>query len=182
MSSKHRQAMAIKQDTYAKPQTCRYFSWKWCCEYFSRIELLCPDWLAPNVITLTGLVVFLSVFVVAILAGYDHQSHVLEPWAAVALLCATAFYQLTDGVDGPHARRLGCSSPLGDYLDNTCDSVFVCLLGATLIMALRVSLGSSLALFCITLAGWSAVSSTWCTMQSGADGGTAILNHIVNCD
>jgi len=88
-----------------------------------------PFWLAPNLITITGLAVNIITSLVLIYLNPDGKQETPR-WAA--LLCAVGIfiYQTLDAIDGKQARRTGTSSPLGELFDHGCDSlstVFVAL-------------------------------------------------------
>jgi len=88
-----------------------------------------PIWLAPNLITITGLAVNIITSLVLIYVNPDGKQETPR-WAA--LLCAMGIfiYQTLDAIDGKQARRTGTSSPLGELFDHGCDSlstVFVAL-------------------------------------------------------
>jgi len=88
-----------------------------------------PLWLAPNLITITGL--FVNIVTSLILVYYSPDGKQEAPSFA-PLLCALGIfiYQTLDAIDGKQARRTGSSSPLGELFDHGCDSlstVFVAL-------------------------------------------------------
>ena len=49
----------------------------------------------------------------------------LPRWLMALAALAELFFQTMDAVDGKHARRLGTSSPLGDFLDHVMDAVSI---------------------------------------------------------
>ncbi|CAH0488746.1 unnamed protein product [Peronospora farinosa] len=107
------------------------------------VELL-PLWLAPNLITLIGLILVggthtLFVFLCPLLKGD-------APWWAMAVAAAALFaYQTLDNLDGKQARRTNSSSPLGLLFDHGCD-------------ALNVSVGT------MTMASILQMGATWKTL------------------
>ncbi|RLN91572.1 hypothetical protein BBJ28_00013050 [Nothophytophthora sp. Chile5] len=103
------------------------------------VELL-PLWLAPNLITLIGL----------LLVGGSHTMFVsycpfLEgdaPWWAFVLAAAALFaYQTLDNLDGKQARRTDSSSPLGLLFDHGCDALNVSV--GTMTMSSILQLGTT---------------------------------------
>ncbi|KPA73429.1 putative aminoalcohol phosphotransferase [Leptomonas pyrrhocoris] len=131
-----------------------------------------PVWLAPNVITVTALV--LVSITHALLAYYMPKLTVKEtnyldrdesrrtglpfakeflppPPAYVLVLAAVALflYQLLDNLDGHQARRTGTSSPLGLLMDHGCDAVN-CVIGGLSVAAV-VSAGPCWKTWTITL-------------------------------
>ncbi|XP_037825273.1 cholinephosphotransferase 1 isoform X2 [Lucilia sericata] len=81
-----------------------------------------PLWLAPNLITIVGLVV--NIVTTLILVAYSPEGTSAPPrWTC--LLCAFGLfvYQSLDSIDGKQARRTNTSSPLGELFDHGCDSI-----------------------------------------------------------
>uniref|UniRef100_A0A1A9WIS2 diacylglycerol cholinephosphotransferase n=1 Tax=Glossina brevipalpis TaxID=37001 RepID=A0A1A9WIS2_9MUSC len=81
-----------------------------------------PLWLAPNLITIVGLIV--NVVTTLILVGYS-PGGITPPPRWTCLLCAFGLfvYQSLDSIDGKQARRTNTSSPLGELFDHGCDSI-----------------------------------------------------------
>ncbi|KMY93515.1 cholinephosphotransferase 1 isoform X1 [Drosophila simulans] len=81
-----------------------------------------PLWLAPNLITIVGLI--LNVVTTLILICYSPNG-VEAPPRWTCLLCALGLfiYQSLDSIDGKQARRTNTSSPLGELFDHGCDSI-----------------------------------------------------------
>ncbi|CAI5455643.1 unnamed protein product [Caenorhabditis angaria] len=128
---------------------------------------LCPMWIAPNLITLIGLII--NLITVLILSSFSYSATEPAPWwAYVQAALGLFFYQTLDAIDGKQARRTGSSSPLGELFDHGCDSmtqVFVTLnicyamsLGSVSNGVLAVSVISVIMFYC---AHWS----TYCTGQ-----------------
>lgn len=92
-----------------------------------------PRWLAPNVITVTALV--LVIVTHTIIAYYlpnmepQGDSAEVPGWIFISAAVGLLLYQLLDNIDGHQARRLGVSSPLGLLMDHGCDA-FNCVVGA----------------------------------------------------
>jgi phosphatidylglycerophosphate synthase len=81
-----------------------------------------PLWLAPNLITLIGLIV--NLITVLILSHYCYTATEIAPWwAYVQAALGLIAYQTLDATDGKQARRTGTSSPLGELFDHGCDSM-----------------------------------------------------------
>uniref|UniRef100_A0AC35TGZ1 Choline/ethanolaminephosphotransferase 1-like n=1 Tax=Rhabditophanes sp. KR3021 TaxID=114890 RepID=A0AC35TGZ1_9BILA len=132
--------------------------WTWLIEYF-------PLSLAPNTITLVGLII--NLITVSILSYFCYTATEEAPWWAYFLAAAGLFiYQTLDALDGKQARRTNSSSPLGELFDHGCDSmtqVFVTLnicyalqLGDVPHMVIIINIGS-VALF------YAAHWATYCT-------------------
>ncbi|KAM3175658.1 hypothetical protein ACTXT7_008098 [Hymenolepis weldensis] len=81
-----------------------------------------PKRIAPNTLTLTGLI--LNTLSVLILLYYspDLKSNV-PSWALVLAAVCIFIYQTLDALDGKHARETNTASPLGELFDHGCDAV-----------------------------------------------------------
>ncbi|XP_052124784.1 cholinephosphotransferase 1 isoform X5 [Frankliniella occidentalis] len=81
-----------------------------------------PIWLAPNLITLSGLIINIVTTLILIYYSPDAKSDAPR-WAF--FLCGVGLfaYQSLDAIDGKQARRTGTSSPLGELFDHGCDSI-----------------------------------------------------------
>ncbi|XP_044593838.1 cholinephosphotransferase 1 isoform X6 [Cotesia glomerata] len=81
-----------------------------------------PLWLAPNLITIVGLVINIATTLILVYYSPDAKA---EPPRWACFLCALGLfiYQSLDSIDGKQARRTGSSSPLGELFDHGCDSV-----------------------------------------------------------
>lgn len=88
-----------------------------------------PMWLAPNLITVTGLLVNIAASLLLFI--YSPDAHQSFPVHISLIVAVTIFiYQTLDGTDGKQARRTQSASPLGELFDHGCDSlstVFVAL-------------------------------------------------------
>ena len=117
---------------------------------YGRLVYLLPDWLAPNAVTIIGLLVNIVAFL--FIAYYDPYLEGTAPgWVYFYAAFANTFYQVFDCLDGKQARRLGASSPLGQIFDHGCDSfnlslIIITLMSATGLGVTRVS--STLFLIC----------------------------------
>ncbi|GKY99390.1 hypothetical protein MPSEU_000893700 [Mayamaea pseudoterrestris] len=93
-----------------------------CC-----VDHLIPRWMAPNLITLIGLLFMISSYVImwyyaaTLLLSEDEVSppRWVFLWNAICIF----LYQTLDNIDGKQARRTGSSSPLGLLFDHGCDAV-----------------------------------------------------------
>ncbi|CAI5452979.1 unnamed protein product [Caenorhabditis angaria] len=136
-------------------------------EFWNRVVEYYPLWVAPNLLTLVGLIINLTT--VLILSFYCPTATETAPsWAYFTAALGLFIYQTLDATDGKQARRIGASSPLGELFDHGCDSasqVFV-----TLNVCYALQLGSvkcgvfvtcliSVSLF------YTAHWSTYCTGQ-----------------
>ncbi|XP_015121616.1 choline/ethanolaminephosphotransferase 1 isoform X4 [Diachasma alloeum] len=81
-----------------------------------------PLWLAPNLITVVGLII--NIATTLILVYYSPDAKAEAPrWACFLCALGLFIYQSLDSIDGKQARRTGTSSPLGELFDHGCDSV-----------------------------------------------------------
>ncbi len=102
-----------------------------------------PAWVRPNTITAAGAVFMLAslVFVRTALAG--------NRWGCLGAALCTLAYFACDNLDGPHARRTGQTSHLGEFLDHWLDSFN----GAVIAMGTALCLGVHGPLLLIYVAG-----------------------------
>lgn len=81
-----------------------------------------PLWLAPNLITILGLIV--NIVTTLILVYYSPDARIEAPrWACFLCAFGLFVYQSLDAIDGKQARRTGTSTPLGELFDHGCDSI-----------------------------------------------------------
>ncbi|XP_016843699.1 choline/ethanolaminephosphotransferase 1 isoform X8 [Nasonia vitripennis] len=81
-----------------------------------------PIWLAPNLITVLGLIV--NIVTTLVLVWYSPDAKAEPPrWACFLCAVGLFFYQSLDAIDGKQARRTGTSTPLGELFDHGCDSI-----------------------------------------------------------
>jgi ethanolaminephosphotransferase len=89
---------------------------QWCNDTFI------PAWMAPNMITLIGLIVSTTAAAVTV---YVHPS--LAPgtprWVGIMSGISLFAYQTLDSMDGKQARKTGSSSALGMLFDHGCDAI-----------------------------------------------------------
>ncbi|KAJ8101878.1 CDP-alcohol phosphatidyltransferase-domain-containing protein [Lipomyces tetrasporus] len=89
--------------------------WNFCAE-------LMPLWLAPNVITLIGLM-FIYVNVLCIVIYVPDLVGPGPSWLYFSFAAGLWLYSTMDNIDGKQARRTGSSSPLGELFDHGIDSL-----------------------------------------------------------
>uniref|UniRef100_A0A914VNL3 diacylglycerol cholinephosphotransferase n=1 Tax=Plectus sambesii TaxID=2011161 RepID=A0A914VNL3_9BILA len=98
-------------------------------KFWDAVVQLYPLWLAPNLITLVGLIINLAT--VIILSFFSLDAKQAAPgWAYLLAAVGLFMYQTLDATDGKQARRTNSASPLGELFDHGCDSlaqVFVCM-------------------------------------------------------
>ncbi|PZC79060.1 hypothetical protein B5X24_HaOG216875 [Helicoverpa armigera] len=90
----------------------------WWCWLVSKT----PLWLAPNLITILGLIV--NIVTTLILVWFSPDARQEPPrWACALCALGVFIYQSLDAIDGKQARRTGSQSPLGELFDHGCDSI-----------------------------------------------------------
>eukprot|EP00164_Ancoracysta_twista_P001454 GFYU01001894.1.p1 GENE.GFYU01001894.1~~GFYU01001894.1.p1 ORF type:complete len:399 (-),score=101.14 GFYU01001894.1:39-1133(-) len=94
------------------------------------VELL-PMWLAPNLVTLIGLLCVISSYAV-IMVHAPTLTEACPSWVYFFCAFAQFAYQTLDAIDGKQARRTGASSPLGQLFDHGCDAFGCTFTGAVI--------------------------------------------------
>lgn len=90
--------------------------------FWYKVAYAFPAWFAPNLITLTGLLVNISAAVLVMM--YDPYLLGNAPgWVYINAAICLQVYAVLDAADGKQARRLSASSPLGQIFDHGCDAV-----------------------------------------------------------
>ncbi|KAF7723078.1 hypothetical protein EC973_002362 [Apophysomyces ossiformis] len=113
--------------------------------YWNALVKIFPLWVAPNMITLLGLICIL--FNVATLFYYSTELGPCPNWVYYTFGIGLFTYQSLDAIDGKQARRTGASGPLGELFDHGCD-------------ALNTTLG------CLTWASATYLGQSWWTVVS----------------
>jgi ethanolaminephosphotransferase len=89
--------------------------------FWTWLETLVPYWIAPNVLTLAGLLC--NYFAFLLLLFYSPTMTEFAPaWAHYLVAFLLFAYQTLDNIDGKHARRTKNGSVLGEIFDHGCDS------------------------------------------------------------
>jgi phosphatidylglycerophosphate synthase len=113
--------------------------WKW-------LVLRIPETWAPNAMTLAGLLI--NIFTSAILMFYSPDGKG-EPPSWSYFLCALGLfiYQTLDAIDGKQARRINCSSPLGELFDHGCDALSIVFVIVSTCIAMQIGINPHLMFF-----------------------------------
>jgi ethanolaminephosphotransferase len=82
-----------------------------------------PSWIAPNLLTLLGLVCNIISFFLAVIYLPDNPNP--PRWVYLACAFLIFSYMILDNCDGKQAVRTGNCSPLGELLDHGCDSQII---------------------------------------------------------
>uniref|UniRef100_A0A8C5BS29 Cholinephosphotransferase 1 n=1 Tax=Gadus morhua TaxID=8049 RepID=A0A8C5BS29_GADMO len=89
--------------------------WNWLVEQI-------PTWIAPNTLTIVGLMV--NIVTTMVLVYYCPSAREEAPaWAFILSALGLFIYQSLDAIDGKQARRTNSSSALGELFDHGCDAV-----------------------------------------------------------
>ena len=129
----------IKQYEYKSPPLFILFERLFLDKFWAALPgTVYPPWLAPNVITLAGLVC-----IIVAIALVLHHSPALDgaapTWVYAAVGVLIFLYQTLDGSDGKQARATGTGSALGELFDHGVDSITVVLIAVCVQDAARVS-------------------------------------------
>lgn len=126
---------------------------------------LFPLWVAPNLITLTGLC-FILLNVATIEYFIPDLVGPGPPWLYFSFSLGLFLYQTFDNVDGKQARRTGSSSPLGELFDHGIDSLN-CTLGG-IVMCAALGLGSTVnGAIVVIISSWPMYFSSWEQYHTG---------------
>ncbi|KAI0706168.1 Choline/ethanolaminephosphotransferase [Cytidiella melzeri] len=92
--------------------------WNW-------LVTLWPTWVAPNVITMSGLAMVAINFVTLLYydPAYQGGAHGPPHWLYFTWAAGLFIYQSFDAIDGKQARRTGMAGPLGEMFDHGCDAI-----------------------------------------------------------
>jgi len=130
-----------------------------------------PEWIAPNLITLTGFITSLIPFSITFIVYGTHLNNEdpalskLPNWLyGLTALCYFA-YRMLDEMDGKQARRTGNSSPLGMLFDHGIDAYTI---GIQVLMMAKLTQMGNLGLFFVF---GSCMDFYVCTLQEYYQGG-----------
>lgn len=133
--------------------------------YWNYATTLFPLWMAPNLITLTGLG-FILINVATIEYYMPDLVGPAPAWVYYSLAAGLFLYQTFDNVDGKQARRTGSSSPLGELFDHGIDSLN-CTLGG-IVMCAALAFGSTFkGAVVIVISSWPMFFSSWEQFHTG---------------
>ena len=95
-----------------------------------------PVWVHPNVLTLVGSLSLLPAFFLYAYYSWSMESEdvPLSVWMLAVL--GIFLFQTLDNLDGKQARRLGLSSPIGDWFDHSLDILSLYLLISQVVTAI----------------------------------------------
>jgi ethanolaminephosphotransferase len=96
------------------------FLYNWCLSAWAQflVDTVTPEWLAPNTITLLGLLATLFATAVAFVHAPDLGAKDMPAWVALLLALCMFAYSTLDNMDGKQARKTKSSSALGLLFDH----------------------------------------------------------------
>lgn len=100
-------------------------------------ENIFPRWLAPNLVTLTGLFALVVTYIVTAIYLPEFGADIPR-WLYFLAGAAVVFYLNMDSLDGKQARRTKTSSPLGQLFDHGCDALAVHFILVNLVSTLQL--------------------------------------------
>jgi len=104
--------------------------WRWLVE-------LVPRWVAPNTITIVGLII--NIVTSLLLMVYCPSATEVSPrWVYLLNAIGLFVYQSLDAIDGKQARRTGSASPLGELFDHGCDSISTVVVSIAVCICMRL--------------------------------------------
>lgn len=130
------------------------------------VEHWTPTWLAPNVITLSGIICtsFAMVLTLTFNPNLDENA---PKWLHLVTALSIFIYQTLDNMDGKQARRTGSSSPLGMLFDHSCDAINAAVISIT--MASAFATGWTTKIFLCLFSGYVAFYfQTWEEFYTGS--------------
>ncbi len=134
--------------------------------YWNWAVTLLPLWMAPNLVTLTGLAFMVGALAIVIVLIPD----LVGPgpsWAYFAFAAAMWLYSTLDSIDGKQARRTGSSSPLGELFDHGCDALNCSVGGLVQIASMGLGASPPYAQLIMTLTFWGFYLPTWEEYHTG---------------
>ena len=92
--------------------------------YWNYMVTLVPMWMAPNLLTFLGWLLFMSSSLL-ILYHDVTLKHDIPSWVFYYAALSLWLYSTLDAIDGKQARRTQSSSALGQLFDHGCDAFCV---------------------------------------------------------
>ncbi|KAF6203595.1 hypothetical protein GE061_001927 [Apolygus lucorum] len=90
--------------------------------FWNNVVLLCPRWMAPNLLTFLGFMLTLSAALLLSFYDWHFYADSIPPWVFLVVPVLIFVGYTLDGIDGKQARNTGTSSPLGELFDHGLDS------------------------------------------------------------
>ncbi|XP_068125547.1 choline/ethanolaminephosphotransferase 1 [Hyperolius riggenbachi] len=125
-----------------------------------------PAWIAPNLITIIGLII--NVFTTVVLACYCPTATEQAPtWTYISCAVGLFIYQSLDAIDGKQARRTNSSTPLGELFDHGCDSLSTVFVVLGTCIAVQLGTHPDWMFFCCFAGMFMFYCAHWQTYVSG---------------
>ncbi|XP_068611096.1 cholinephosphotransferase 1-like [Brachionichthys hirsutus] len=133
--------------------------WSWLFEYV-------PPWIAPNVLTVFGLLINLTCTVVLVYFC-PTATEEAPPWALIMSAVGLLMYQCLDSFDGKQCRKLDQDSPLEEFYDHGCDAVSTVCVSVGACIACGIGLHPNWMFLCSFIAMFLYFCSHWQAYVSG---------------
>lgn len=118
--------------------------------FWYKVAYSFPTWFAPNLITLTGLVI--NIIAAMLIALHDPMMLGEAPgWIYINAAICLQIYAIFDAADGKQARRLNASSPLGQIFDHGCDAVNLIFIIVSSISGVGLGMGKTTVCIIVTM-------------------------------
>lgn len=125
-----------------------------------------PAWIAPNLITIIGLII--NIFTTVVLACYCPTATEQAPtWTYISCAVGLFIYQSLDAIDGKQARRTNSSTPLGELFDHGCDSLSTVFVVLGTCIAVQLGTHPDWMFFCCFAGMFMFYCAHWQTYVSG---------------
>lgn len=130
-----------------------------------------PMWIAPNLLTLSGLIFVTIAGVLSMVYAPTYTEAV--PSCVIASYVVLLFlYQTADNIDGKQARRTKAGSPLGELFDHGVDAIVMGFVAMMLSSVIRG--GGVVAIVCSVLL----IAAYWCSHWEEYHVGTLVLGAV----
>ncbi len=131
------------------------------------VDAFVPQWVAPNVITFSGLIISLTACAITLAVNPTLHPSTSPRWLGLLNAASIFAYQTLDNMDGKQARKTQSSSALGMFFDHGCDAINA---GVTIVsMGSILGTGWSGKLFITYLSSWVPFYfQTWEEYYSGS--------------
>lgn len=125
-----------------------------------------PLWLAPNCMTLGGLLLVISTAIIFILYSPDAKQDI-PSWLLFLGASSIFIYQTLDACDGKQARRTQSQSQLGELFDHGCDSLSTIFIALIVAITCKLGFSPTLLFFQCSFAICLFYTAHWQTYVSG---------------
>mmetsp|Transcript_22031 Transcript_22031/g.30301 ORF Transcript_22031/g.30301 Transcript_22031/m.30301 type:complete len:381 (-) Transcript_22031:101-1243(-) len=98
-------------DSLLEPKLIPFWNW---------LTTFLPRWIHPNTLTILGSLSIIPSFLLFAYFSWEFLENV-SGWLIAVGIGGVLLFQTLDNLDGRQARRLGLSSPIGDWFDHSLD-------------------------------------------------------------